>query len=73
MQRVSTHSVLYDESKLPTMDNVSTASQSPHDTTHTQNYTGKLNRVDLANHFVHVVRNEHRTQVFGMEFKESDL
>ena len=36
-----------------------------------KDYTEKLNLVDTANDFM--AGNEHRTQVFGMEFKETDL
>ena len=34
-------------------------------------HTDKLNLVDVANEFI--VDNEHRRQVFGNEFKETDL
>ena len=36
-----------------------------------KDYTKKLVLVDVANDFIS--GNEHRTQVFGMEFKKTDL
>ena len=36
-----------------------------------KDYTEKLNLVDVANDFI--AGNDHRTQVFGMEFKKTDL